>query len=66
MKYDIQAVLNGGIKYRKASKNFNVPTTTLERRVRKARQDGLTANVAAKKKTIVLYTSFFQRDKRKN
>lgn len=45
----IQEMLNGTMGSKKASASYNVPQTTLEDRVKKARQNDLTPQLAAKK-----------------
>lgn len=46
----IQEVLDGKMGYRRASKAFNIPQTTLERKVKEAREKGLSSAAAAEKK----------------
>lgn len=61
MKLAVQAVLDGEMGYRKASANFNVPQTTLERRVKKARENGLAPAVASEK-SLGRYKSVFSKE----
>lgn len=49
MALAIEAMLNGTMGSKKASCSYNVPQTTLEDRVKKARQSNLPPQVAAKK-----------------
>ncbi|XP_072384019.1 uncharacterized protein [Diabrotica undecimpunctata] len=44
MQFAVQGVLDGQMGYRKASANFHVPQTTLERRIKKARELKLSAS----------------------
>lgn len=46
----IQEVLEGKMGYRRASKAYNVPQTTLERKVKEARQKELSSQAAAAKR----------------
>ncbi|KAI4471247.1 helix-turn-helix psq domain [Holotrichia oblita] len=57
----VQAVLDGDEGYRKASANFGVPQTTLERRVKNAREQGLSSTDAAKK-GLGRYKSVFSKE----
>ncbi|GBM36572.1 hypothetical protein AVEN_91983-1 [Araneus ventricosus] len=45
----IQEVLEGNMGYRRASKAYSVPQTTLERKVKEARQKKLSSEAAAVK-----------------
>lgn len=46
----IQEVLEGNMGYRKASKLYAIPQTTLERKVKEAREKGLSSKEAAEKR----------------
>lgn len=57
----VKAVVNGEMGYRKASNAFNVPQTTLERKVKKAREQNISSEKAAEKK-LGRYQSVFSKD----
>lgn len=60
----ISEVLEGRMGYRKASASFGVPQSTLEDRVRKARQENLSAECAAEKRLGRFHTIFSEAQER--
>ncbi|GBN44116.1 hypothetical protein AVEN_200743-1 [Araneus ventricosus] len=62
----IQEVLEGNMGYRRASKAYSVPQTTLERKVKEARQKKLSSEAAAGKMLGIYIKQFFRKQKRRN
>lgn len=60
----ISEVLEGRMGYRRASASFNVPQSTLEDRVKKARQKNLSAECAAEKRLGRFHTVFSEAQER--
>lgn len=54
----IQEVLEGNVGYRRASKAYNVPKTTLERKVKETGEKKLSSEAATEKKLGRYKTTF--------
>ncbi|XP_072377932.1 uncharacterized protein [Diabrotica undecimpunctata] len=63
IKFAVQAVLDRQMGYRKASANFHVPQTTLERRIKKASEIGLSATESSRK-MLGCYKSLFTKEQK--
>jgi len=66
MKNAIAEVMSGTMGYKKASKTFNIPQSTLDDRVRKARKEGLSSTEASAKGGMGKYKKISQNNKKRN